>query len=149
MIVKWNEDRLKVVPVTSAKKEMMKEVKNKSGKANIILLPGTNDVHNGDWEIAKEHLALDIKLKRIEVFSDVEAKKVKGKDGKEKTNIKESPKSLSRFDPDEASVLIKECNNMETLKYWKQKDKRDDVRSEILSRMDEIKDYIHNSDKEK
>jgi hypothetical protein len=139
MIVIWNEQRIKTVSIIARGVKHKKEVLEKlSGSPRIVLYPGVNEVNDADFTVAREHLENDIKLKRIEILE----KRVPGKteDGKN-TTIPE-PKTLKDFNAEKCRALIDQVNEPETLKKWKKRETRDEIRNAIQNRMDEIAEFM-------
>jgi len=145
MIVNWSGNGLKIVPIMTSKtgKERDELFKLASGKASFVLLPGTNEVPNGDFEIAKEHIEGDIKSGKIKILADQKKEKVKVGDEEKMINVTRA-KPLKKFSPQEAMDIVNECNSLETLSAWKKEETRDSVLKTIQNRVEEVEAYIKN-----
>ena len=127
MIVKWNEQRINVIPI--------KNTESNRNKGTIILLPGCNEVAEKYIKYLKMVLESKIKLGKIVIIEE---------------NNKEGKSKILKFQdmPSERCIqLINETNNVKTLKTWRRKEKRDEIRISIKDRIEEINDYINQKDK--
>ena len=139
MIIEWKQQRLNVI---SIKPRTASEQKKASGKSQIILLPGTNEVDDGDWDIIEGLLEDQIKVGNILVHA-LKEKVIEQIDGKPVKQIKRKAIPFKDLAPDKAVEIIKECNDPKTLKKWLKKAIKDEIRLSIKERIDEIDDFIN------
>jgi len=90
----------------------------------VMLLPGTNEVSDDEWEAIKPLITTEIKNKEI-VQITVESKK--NKSGKARS-LREVPANIARD-------IIAKCHNPVTLKKWFKEETRDEVLLAVTKRM--------------
>jgi hypothetical protein len=115
MLIKWNQECLKVVDTGSAVK---------------TLLPGVNEISEKDWRIMKPSLSLEIEHGQITVMEEMTRKS-----GDSAPVI---AKSLDELTPKKAVELVKLTNSGETLNIWLAKETRADIRRRIEDRLAEL-----------
>ncbi len=143
MLVKWKKENIKVIPINGAKARGM-GFKKLSGKSQIVLQPGWNDVHDGDWAYALTMVQPSLQDGWIEAKGG-EEKEVEINYGKAKKKIKKiTPKQFKELEPEEARGLVAETNGIKTLEGWLDTDPREDVRLAIQKRLDEVKSHGEN-----
>jgi hypothetical protein len=128
MLVKWNGDGLKMIPIIPS------QVKSDEGRplpvlSNIKLLPGVNQIDDRNWESAKDHVKLDLELGRL-----VEIKE-KGKEEGGKTITVTLFKDLPA---PKARAIIKTVTNVANLQDWLENEDRPDIRAALQNRLDFI-----------
>lgn len=142
MIVNWKPQRLNVVPI------------GKGNGGNFVLKPGTNNVPGKIWEKIKPNLKKHLERGdlTIENVKEIEKEKiVKGKDGKEKIEKKKVTEAVSfeKLSPEKARKIIEECNDIDSLTKWREKETRDEVRALLKDRIDVIQEFIDTGKKPK
>jgi hypothetical protein len=118
MLVKWNEQRVKVIPT------------NLYG--SIVLLPGGNEVADAAWLEARKYIGQELKDGKIE---EIKAVEVKGKEG-EPSTVKGT--ALKDLTVKEAESLIKETANLATLNAWLETESRDSARALLFKQIAKI-----------
>ena len=151
MLVKWTEQRVRIVPYIGDNKQVM---------GQVTLLPGVNDIEDSIWNKARglvkdlidRGLIIELhtqeKEQKVEEEVEVEKeltdpeskKKVKAKvkEKKSKTVKVVSGKELSKIPIQDAEKLVSETFNMETLLKWKKTEGRDSVRAVIREQIEKI-----------
>jgi hypothetical protein len=124
-------DHIKCVPLVHTSKEPDELKKIILTRSQVQLLPGVNEVTDDEWKIMKPHLAAEIKSRAITVVEKEVQKSKRAPDGKAK-NLKEMP-------ADEATELVSECVNPDTLKKWYREETREEIRLFIVEKMKELK----------
>jgi hypothetical protein len=144
MIVKWNKDGLKVVPVIG---------ENYQQVDSVTLLPGYNEVKEETWVQARKHCLDEIERGLIEEKdTKVEKTSEKVPDPKDpekkidKDVTKISAKKFKQYAAEEAEELVKDCWNLDTLKKWK-KVAKESVRPVIMDQIERIEK--HGEDRKK
>lgn len=121
MLIKYKPkvEHVKCIP-------LIPDLKNpKSYNRNtVMLLPGTNEVSDDEWEAIKPLITTEIKNKEI-VQITVESKK--NKSGKARS-LREVPANIARD-------IIAKCHNPVTLKKWFKEETRDEVLLAVTKRM--------------
>jgi hypothetical protein len=117
-----NGAHLKIVPLIAAA-EHLKKIRLTRG--HVSLLPGVNEVTDDEWSIMKVHLARELKDKTIVIIG--------GADADNKT------KSLKEVSANAAYDLIDGCVNPDTLRKWFQEETREEIRLELIQRMEKLK----------
>lgn len=110
MIIKWTEQRMKVIP---------------SGAKKVVLFPGYNQVSDETFEAIKPHIAMDITLGRLVLEAKQEGDKLK-------------PVPAKKLTPAELKRMAKETNNIESLRGWLDDEERPEARRVLEKRIDEI-----------
>lgn len=144
MIIKSNLDRLIAIPVIPAMENALK-----LNLDTLVIMPGINDIDDDVWlDIVKFH-QLDKKLKQkitsgessgkneLELIK-VEAKIEKIDETGKKKIIKEETSNIENMPAEVAGELVDECYDVKTLKKWKNKESRADIRSNIDDRLKDI-----------
>jgi len=125
MLIKYKPkvEHIKCIP-------LIPDLKNpKSYNRNtVMLLPGTNEVSDEEWEAIKPLITMEIKNNEIVQIS-VESKKAKS--GK--------ARSLSEVPANIARDIIAKCHNPVTLKKWFKEETRDEVLLAVTKRMRKLK----------
>lgn len=111
MILKWNEQRMKVVPASKGEK---------------VLYPGANDVDPADFKAMEPHIKMDISLGRIEVIQ------VKAAEGKVKPA---EPKDLPLA---EVKKMLKVTVSVDSVRAWLEDETRPDARVAMERRLAEL-----------
>jgi hypothetical protein len=101
----------------------------------VAIIPGWNDVDDAIWFKCRKHVDALIDSGKIEEMS----KEVKDSEG----NTSYVGMTISDFKTQnkvngisKLSEIIKGCHSLETLKKWKSMDAREDIRKEIMDKMD-------------
>lgn len=125
MLIKYKPkvDHIKCIPLIPDPKEPKSYNRN-----SIMLLPGTNEIADEEWEAIKPLISTEIKNKEIVQIS-VESKKTK--DGKAR-NLCDVPANIARD-------IIMKCANPATLKKWFKEETRDEVLIAVTKRMRKLK----------
>ena len=124
---KPKQEHIKIVPLVPVG-DAAKKVK--LTRNQVQLLPGTNEVSDGEWIVMKEHLKRELETRVIVPIEKEVTTSKRAPDGKAK-NLKEMPTA-------EAVALVDNCNNPETLTKWHREETRDEVRVHIVERMKEL-----------
>lgn len=127
MFVKWNENRLKIVP------RMKKQKSGIVKLGNIMLIPGVNFIKDNQWEEVKDIVDFDIKKGKLEVFT-------KGVPGN-----KQVPAKVEEL----PETAISETNDLGTLKEMKKQTHKDVVKSEIKDQEDVVKEELKKGGRDK
>lgn len=165
VLVRWNEKRIKTLPVLktySVKKDITKEIKDKNKQISdvqkqinqfirtnsvskvkagtIYLVAGINCIPKAYWEICKEHKAVQIDLEkhRLEeiVETDVEEKIV---DGKKKRAEKKNT-TFSEMSTKKKEEIIEDTVDIRTLNIFLKEESSPDIRVIIQDRIKNIKE---------
>ena len=136
MIVRWKENRVKVIPFRGGK--------GKDGKlgpilGKVTLLPGINDIKDEHWRLARVEVASDLRRKRIEEIKDQVTVKKATKTEDEKVEIKGV--SINDLNPNEAEDLIDETYSLTTLREWKQGTAKESLRAKIINQIEIVEKY--------
>lgn len=130
MIINWRKERLNVIPITrKVQADKKAVVVNK-----IVLMPGYNEVDDSFYADLKKILKRHLDAGNVEF---VQVDKGDGSKGKA------TAKTISDLPAEEAAEIVKKTNNPETLKKFKKAEKRDEVRSVIKDRQEEVQDFIN------
>lgn len=145
MLVFWKKENIKVIPI-HANKALDMGFKKLSGKGQIVLQPGWNDVNDGDWEYAATIESIQRQLEEGDLkVQGGEEKEVEVNYGEAKKKVKKTaPKPFTELTPKAAKGLVKDTNSIETLEGWLDADSRDEVRLAIQKRLDEVKSHGEN-----
>ena len=130
MLLKYRpkHDHVKVVPLIAVSDEAKKIALTRN---QIQILPGTNEIDDDEWRVAKPHLKWELAEGIVvPIERDVPQSK-RAPNGKAK-NLCEMPTT-------EAIGFVDSCNNPETLTKWHGEEGRDEVRVHIVERMKELK----------
>jgi hypothetical protein len=166
VLVKWNEDRIKTLPVFSKyishKKEISDDIKkhnmevqevnrtvnsflrdNTTSKVKgntIYLTAGINCIPKKYWEECKKHrvIQLDLKLGRLEeiVEKQIETEEVNGK----KKKIEIVKNAFSDMSPDKKEAILEDTVDIRTLNQFKKEESSPDVRVMIQEKIKEVKE---------
>ena len=130
MLIKWNENRLKVVDESSFPVDVFIKYKEEGWFKNstLIILPGINEIPDDLWKALKEHFSIKQEIK----YGLLEELKIKTKDG-----TVSNFKNLSNTDKLE---VISDTGNIDILTKWKEFS-NDEIRYQIDLRITEIKNY--------
>lgn len=140
MIIKWKKSNPKVIPVLG-------NLKGKTGqiKSQVLLLEGINVVKDEEWELASQNLDDRIDMPFIEVIDD----RVEIEDPKNpKKKIVKSNKGLEKFEAKEAKEMVEDCFNVKTLEFWLENEGRNEIRSLLHEKLDDIKNNNLTKDKQ-
>ena len=159
MIIELRMERMKVIPKKSKSFKLPEQILSKmTPGTSIILYPGANKVNDTDWTAAKiicsKNIERSIKYGKLKVITEGEKTKVKASTiGKKDKKIEveadiEKSKSINDLTPKAAKKLIKNCNNMETIKSWLEECKVDDIRYALEKRKKEIEKYFEDFGKD-
>ncbi len=100
-------------------------------RSQIILMPGTNEVTNDEWQAMKVQLASEIKRGEIVTLAQ-QVTGGRGKGGKVAIDLKDMPSNV-------AIKYVTECTNPETLIKWYHEETREEVRVRIMKAMEKMK----------
>ena len=132
MIVQWTNDNAKVIPRLDG---------NLAIVGNVVLAPGFNDVPDVEWMEARDTAKRDIDTGRI-TEEWVKAEKVKGSAepllSREVDGVVMVPAVLKDINRPRVIDLVKNTYHVPTLNKWIDEELRQDVRREIMRRLDEI-----------
>lgn len=125
MLIKYKPkvEHVKCIPLIPDPKDPKSYNRN-----TVMLLPGTNEVSDDEWEAIKPLLTTEIKNKEIQQIS-VESKKAGT--GKAR-NLCDVPSNIARD-------IITKCSNPATLKKWFKEETRDEVLLAVTKRMRKLK----------
>lgn len=145
IIYKPKTPHLLKLPVGKSFISGFKKAKRKDGVSNtIILVPGTNDINVSDkeWQKVKEYTMIKEKIKIGELkIIEEEIEKKPDKNGNMRSVFKE--KTIESLNVEEAIQIIKDCNNMDSLKKWSnEKGLKEEVRLTIKQQIEKINEYI-------
>lgn len=124
MIVIFKSERVLSGPIQK------KNTKGQLVKAgNFILLPGSNFIDDAEWKIMEKMKSIKSKIDK-DVISVVE-----NKETKKPASIQE----IAKNSPEQATKLINDCGNRNTLELWK-KELVDfaDLRYKCIAKIEEI-----------
>lgn len=142
MIVNWKDSqRIKYIPIKPMEKQKNIE---RSGATNIILFPGYNQVHDGDWEIVLPIIQKSIDIGMIvAIQEEVEEKEViLVKNAKPiKVELGKS-KDFSALTTKEQKEILTDTNDPAALQEWLDNASKESVRLLILKRQDEIRKQV-------
>lgn len=128
MIVKWAQERIKVIPKTD-------------NMGSVILAPGYNEVEDSNWKFARPRVMNqiekgDIVEEWVKVnFEQVADYAITIKD--EKSNNL-APAKLKDINRPRVKDVVKATYHIPTLERWLDEELRQDVRIEILRQLSEI-----------
>lgn len=128
MIVKWAQERIKVIPKTD-------------NMGSVILAPGYNEVEDSNWKFARPRVMRqiesgDIVEEWVKVnFEQVADYAITIKD--EKSNNL-APAKLKDINRPKVKDVVKSTYHIPTLERWLDEELRQDVRIEILRQLSEI-----------
>ncbi len=122
-IVHWGEPCMKYVPIVQTPYDIKNGIPLLSGKDHVLLYPGWNLVHYGDWQNVRQHCLQLIRLGKLtEKGSVVPGKKAKldetGVVVDQGSREEVTKVNLKTFPEKEAIEIIRNCNNPTTLKEW-------------------------------
>ena len=143
MIVHWTENCIKIVPKVVQTKRMKddEEIVETSILGDVVLAPGYNEIPDEDWALARDTAKQDIENKRI-VEEWVKAEKSKaGEEPKLSTEIDGNtmvPAQLKDINRPKVIDVVTDTYHVPTLQSWLDTDMRQDVRLELVKRIDEI-----------
>jgi hypothetical protein len=125
MLIKYSPkyDHLKCVPLIPINAEQRAY---KLVRSQVQLLPGVNEVTDQEWAVMKSHLVREIASGEVSTIEKTDAKGVKAHD-------------LKKVSAKEATALVAECLNPDTLKKWYQEETRQEIRLAIVEKMKELK----------
>lgn len=131
MIVLSNEDHIIQIPTSdpTAPVTVERGVSLLAPTELVMLIPGTNDVPNKQWQFARLHIGRRLGRSILEHITE-------SVDGS--GNKVYSPKALKDFDAEDLVDLVDKCNHAPTLEAWKVKEPRDEVRLAIANRLDAL-----------
>ena len=130
MIVKWNVDRLNVLPALPNK-----------GVKSLKLVPGYNDIPDKAWEEYEAMLEFHIKAGNIEVMRQ-EAREEIVANGKKKVVKKSKSIPFKEVDVNKQREIVDECNDIKILKKWRSEIVDDEIRALISEKIKELEDFI-------
>jgi hypothetical protein len=146
MLVEWTKMKVKVVPIIGL---------NGKVAENIILLPGVNDVDDDKWNQARSCVDKDIRTNRIiEKHVTLQEKEVEVKN-KETDEVKKEKKvvvkgkTLKQLSLDQASKIVENTFNLDTLNKWKEKESRDSIRALIMTQLEKVEKEGESAEKKK
>lgn len=142
MIVNWKDSqRIKYIPIKPMEKQKNIE---RSGATNIILFPGYNQVHDGDWEIILPIVQKSIDIGIIEVIQEEAEEKeiILAKDTKPIKVELGKAKDFSDLTTKEQKEILADTNDPATLQEWLDTASKESVRLLILKRQDEIRKQV-------
>lgn len=93
-----------------------------AGNKDKVLYPGANEVTDEEYKAMEPSIKMDMALNRIVVLKAVEGK----------------PLTASTATLEDLKKMVKETNNLETLKAWLEDEKRPNARRLIDKRIEEI-----------
>jgi hypothetical protein len=125
MLIKYSPkyEHIKCVPLVAinAEQRALKLV-----RSQVQLLPGTNEVTDDEWTVMKSHLTREIAAGEISVIEKETKKGAKAHD-------------LKSIEAKDATELVANCVNPDTLKKWYQEETRQEIRLAIVEKMKELK----------
>lgn len=135
MLIRVNEKSgVRVIPIAvhghapKDHQEIAKEYEPQ--RDTITLLPGINEVSADEWELMKLHIERDIAM------GDIQVLQFKTAQGSNKPAHR--VETIRDLPPKEAIALLKDTGNPETLQRWYSEETRDEVRSALKTRMEEL-----------
>lgn len=134
-IVRWKQECIKFIPILP---ELNCPIPT-SGKSEVILQPGWNEVHEGDWVNARKWVKDLIEQGLIEEKGTV----IPATDSMPEKLAKTSFKMLKM---DEALLTIEGTANLDTLKAWLANDTRDEIRMVLNKRIDLVQETQPNKE---
>lgn len=124
-IIQWREERVKYIPVI-AQQGVTEDL---SGKEAVILVPGWNQIHDGDWNNCRRFVLDLIKAKTIVEKGVIQ-------EAKEGVLEKLGKQSFKTLKVEEALETIKGTANLDTLKTWLDTDTREEIRLTLTKRIE-------------
>ncbi len=140
MLLRWNENRLNVVPLlkvlTRDELEKLPESDRQVAITPIgtfLLYPGINDLDENEWVLAKPHVQDLLKRKSTDT---------KGMRALETVTLTvgKTPgvTAFNKLAPNQCKALIAETVNPSTLQKWELNETRESVRLDVKRKMEEI-----------
>ncbi len=140
MLLRWNEQRLLVVPLLKpVAVEALKGMSPSDAQVAItptgtkVLYPGINDLDDSEWALAKPHVMDLLNRRSVDDKTKKALEQVSLTVGKS-TGVTEFKKTS----PNQANLLIKETVNPETLRKWDRLETRDSVRLYLKKQMETV-----------
>jgi hypothetical protein len=127
-----NGAHLKVVPLVPVTDEAKKLQLTRS---QVNLLPGTNEVTDDEFAVMKPHITMELSKGIIVPVVTKQAGKPEAK-------------NLKDYSAKEAIKFVNECVNPDTLKKWTREESREEVRTKIARRCEQLKIEITEKDLE-
>lgn len=143
MIVKWNQDRLKVIPLAGCRKAL-----KHYRRSELVMTPGFNKIPDDVWDELKERFSNIRNLLKIpkgleEVDAVKTEKKLAVKDGKGK-KVDEVDKTegtpFNKLSAAKAKKIIKDTWKIETLEEFAKDESRADIRNLAQDKIKAIKE---------
>lgn len=100
-------------------------------KTLVQLLPGVNEVTEGEWQGMRPNIAKEIESGEITILAQ------KVSDGRGKPGGRKA-KDLTEMPVNIAVNYVNECENPETLKKWYLEEVREEVRVSIMKKMEKL-----------
>jgi hypothetical protein len=151
MILNWKGDGVLVVtPIDLAALEEAKNIEDekkrfeaeaaiRTGPKQIMLIPGWNDIEDEVWFKCQGHLTNKIDSGQIEEMIREEKDEITGEKkfiGMKPSDFKNRQGAVNG--PEQLVKIIRGCNSVPTLEKWKKDESRDEIRREILNKIDEM-----------
>lgn len=130
MIVKWNVDRLNILPALPEK-----------GIKSMKLVPGYNDIPDTAWEGYEPMLEFHIKAGNIEIMRQEQREEVVA-NGKKKVVRKSKSIPFKEVEVSKQRELVDECNDIKVLKKWRSEINDDEIRAAISDKIKDLEDFI-------
>ena len=121
MLIKSKPERVIMVPKNAAKG---KKVQN---KAMVQFLPGYNDIDEKDWKSIENNCKKKLENGDMEILK-IEDKAV-------------TFQEVAQTDPEKAREVIAATYRIDTLEKWRKETPRDELRTEILNQIDNVKNH--------
>jgi hypothetical protein len=152
MILNWKGDGVLVVtpidvkaieavladPNLSEKQKYEKEAALRTGPKQVMLIPGWNDIDDDIWFKCRDHLTDKIDAGKIEEMIKEEKDEATG----EKRYVGMKPSDFKNRNavngPEVLVKIIRGCNSVATLTKWKEGEGREEIRSEIFKKIEEM-----------
>ena len=131
MLIKYQPkyEHIKCVPLIPITDEQKKITLTRS---QVQLLPGVNEVTDGEWKVMQSHLVREIARKEITIIEKEVTKGKKNPTGGKVHDLKDMPIK-------DAINLVTESVSPDTLIKWHKEEPREEVRLVIVEKMKELK----------
>ena len=153
MILNWKGDGVlivtpidvKAIEAVMADPNLSKEEKKdksdalRTGPKQVMVIPGWNDIDDAIWFKCRDHLTAKIDAGQIEEMVIEEKDDETG----ERKFVGMTPSDFknrqgARNGPEQLVKIIRGCNSVATLEKWKKDESRDEIRRELLNRIEEM-----------